>query len=64
MSRRTAIEEAHAASPLNPDYSASDTIMGLDERRGKAIIAPAMQKYVAEALRDKAAVMKEKRKAQ
>lgn len=60
---RSVIVEAHALSPSNPDYSASEEIMGLGGRRGAASILPTLANYTARRLRDKAAIQKEKRKA-
>ena len=61
--RRTLLEEAHAVSPSNPDYSAADVIMGLGEKRGAGHVSRQMQAYTAQVLKDRAAVQKEKRKA-
>ena len=63
MRRRAVIIDAHRISPSNPDYSASEIMMGLGGRRGGAAVASALQTFTANKLRDNAAIMKEKRKA-
>jgi len=64
LRRRAVIIEAHRLAPANPDYSASEVMMGLGPRRGNAEVAESLQSYTAGVLRDRAAVSKEKRKAQ
>ena len=63
MRRRAVITDAHRMSHSNPDYSASEIMMGLGGRRGGAAVASALQTFTANKLRDNAAIMKEKRKA-
>ena len=57
------IEDAHSVSPSAPDYSAADEYMGWATHRQGAAVAPDLQRHVANAMRDKAAIMKESRKA-
>lgn len=54
------IKEAHRISPAAPDYSASEFFMGWDRESG---VQTGLSKYVAERLKDEAAVAKEARKA-
>lgn len=54
------IKEAHGISPAAPDYSASEFFMGWDRESG---VQTGLSKYVAERLKDEAAVAKEARKA-
>ena len=46
-----------------PDYSAADEYMGWAMHRQGAAVAPDLQKHVANSMRDKAAILKEARKA-
>ena len=62
--RRSVIVEAHAVSPSNPDYSAAEEMMGMGGKRGTLQVLPTLANYTAGRLRDRAAIMKEKRKAQ
>ena len=62
MRRWQLIREAHRISPNNPDYSASDVIMGWAYRKGDGV-EPGLAKFVADELRDQAAIAKESRKA-
>ena len=64
LSRRMlVIREAHKTSPGAPDYSAADITMGWRFRRGAQGVVPEMSAYVAQELKNEAAVMKEARKA-
>ena len=63
MRRRAVIIDAHRVSPSNPDYSASEIMMGLGGRRGGASVASSLQAFTANRLRDNDAILKEKRKA-
>ncbi|CAE8710731.1 unnamed protein product [Polarella glacialis] len=56
-------EEAIAEDPTNPSYDGSAHWMGSSDRRGGALIAPALKAFVATELTREAAIMKEKRKA-
>eukprot|EP00972_Heterocapsa_arctica_P043559 6430830-Heterocapsa_arctica.AAC.2 len=56
---RAAIIDAHRVSPSNPDYSASEIMMGLGGRRGGAAVAPSLQSFTANRLWDNAQIMKE-----
>ncbi len=62
--RAQLIEQAHVASPSNPDYTNSDFFMGWGAQRGGALVAPQLYKHVATKAKEKAAVMKETRKHQ
>ena len=57
------IEDAHSVSPSSPDYSAADEYMGCATHRQGAAVAPDLQEHVAISMRDKAAILKEARKA-
>ena len=61
--RKSVLEEAHASSPSNPGYSAADIMMGWAETRGTGSTPDALMSYTANRLKDKAAILKEKRKA-
>ncbi|CAK0827108.1 unnamed protein product [Prorocentrum cordatum] len=61
--RKSVLEEAHASSPSNPDYSAADIMMGWAETRGTGSTPESLMSYTANRLKDKAAILKEKRKA-
>ena len=64
LSRRIQLlEQAHLENPSAPDYSAPSPYVGVVERRGGALICPALIAHVAERLKDESAVAKEKRKA-
>eukprot|EP00959_Pyramimonas_sp_CCMP1952_P113974 2383332-Pyramimonas_sp.AAC.1 len=64
MSRRLAlIKEAHRVSPSQPDYTATNQLMGWSRRAGGAAISPGLSAHVADQLRQEAAIMKEARKA-
>lgn len=54
------IKEAHRISPAAPDYSSSDFFMGWEVEAGAN---QSLSKYVAERLKDQAAIAKETRKA-
>ena len=56
-------ESAITESPENPSYEGARHFMGIGERRGGALIAPALSQYVAAELGKEAAILKEKRKA-
>ena len=62
MRRWQVIREAHRISPGAPDYSAADIVMGWSYRRGDGMHQP-LARYVAEELKDQAAIAKEARKA-
>ncbi|CAK0810777.1 unnamed protein product, partial [Prorocentrum cordatum] len=61
--RKSVLEEAHASSPSNPDYGAADIMMGWAETRGTGSTPESLMSYTANRLKDKAAILKEKRKA-
>jgi hypothetical protein len=64
VSRRMQLtEQAHLESPSAPSYDAAEHYLGVPERRGGALLAPALHRHVAARLRDETAVLKEKRKA-
>ncbi|CAE8622891.1 unnamed protein product [Polarella glacialis] len=56
-------EEAIAEDPTNPSYDGSAHWMGSSDRRGGALVAPALKAFVATELSREAAIMKEERKA-
>ena len=57
------IEAAHVGNPNAPDYEGTSHYMGSAEKRGGALIAPALSVHVAGKFRDEAAANKEIRKA-
>jgi hypothetical protein len=57
------IEEAHATTPTQPSYEASEHWLGLGRRKGGVLISPMLSKHVAEKVRDETSVLKERRKA-
>ena len=61
--RMQVIREAHRISPSNPDYSASDHMMGWRYKKGGQILDSALAAHVASELRSEAAILKEARKA-
>ncbi len=63
MRRRALIREAHRISPSAPDYSAAHHFMGWTRRRDAGATHAPLTKFVAEQLRDEAAISKEGRKA-
>ena len=63
MRRRAVIIDAHCVSPSNPDYSASEIMVGLGGRLGGASVASSLQAFSANRLRDNAGIPKERRKA-
>ena len=62
MRRWQVIREAHGISPGSPDYSSADIVMRWTCRRGDGMHQP-LAKFVAEELKDQAAIAKESRKA-
>ena len=58
-----ASEEAVAESPTDPSYEGAMHFLGVSDRRGGALVAPALKKHVADELGREAAILKEKRKA-
>eukprot|EP00973_Karenia_brevis_P074180 10308617-Karenia_brevis.AAC.1 len=56
-------ESAIAESPDNPSYEGAQHFLGVQERRGGALIAPQLTAHVATELSREAAILKEKRKA-
>jgi hypothetical protein len=64
LSRRLQLmEEAVLNSPDNPNYEGARHFLGVQERRGKALIAPSLKAHVAAELSREAAIQEEKRKA-
>ena len=61
--RRALLREAHRVSPSSPDYTAAQHYMGWSRRRDAGAVDDALNKHVAERLRDEAAIAKETRKA-
>ena len=61
--RMQVIREAHRISPSNPDYSASDHMMGWRYKKGGQVIDAALAAHVATELQNEAAILKEARKA-
>ena len=60
--RLQVIELAHAHSGSNADYTAADDLMGWRPQRGAALVAPAALRHAASKAKEKAGVMKERRK--
>lgn len=63
VARRQLIEEAHQTSPTAPSYDFADLYLGVVERNGGALVAPALTSHIAAKLWDESAVLKEWRKA-
>ncbi len=63
MCRRALIREAHRLHPHNPDYTGVHHYMGWQRHRDAGATHPGHTKFVADALRDEAAIAKETRKA-
>jgi len=61
--RMQVIREAHRISPSAPDYSAADHFMGWKYRRSGAGVDTSLAAYVANELKNEAAIAKEARKA-
>jgi len=57
------IEHSHIDDPSSPNWEGARHFMGTGERRGGALVAPALEQFVAENLRGEAAIAKERRKA-
>ncbi len=57
------IEQAHIENPNAADYSGAEFFMGSAERKGGALVAPALALHVASEFRDEASIAKEQRKA-
>ena len=60
--RLQVIREAHRISPSSPDYSASDHFMGWKWKRSSQGVDQQLASYVAQSLKDEAAISKEARK--
>ena len=63
LRRMQLIEHGHLDDPSSPNWEGARHFMGTGERRGGAIVAPALEQFVAENLRGEAAIAKERRKA-
>ena len=63
LRRMQLIEHSHLDDPNSPNWEGARHFMGTGERRGGAIVAPALEQFVAENLRGEAAIAKERRKA-
>jgi hypothetical protein len=61
--RMQLLEQAHLENSGAPDYSSASHYMGVQKRRGGALISPLLNSHVAGKLKDESAVSKEKRKA-
>ena len=57
------MEEAVAENPASPSFEGASHYMGTGERKGGALVAPALRSHVASELGKEAAILKEKRKA-
>ncbi len=63
MCRRVQLlERSHLQNPLAPDYSGAAHLLGVQGRRGGALVSPLLNSYVATKLRKEGAVSKERRK--
>jgi len=60
--RMMVIEAAHEVSASNPDYSLADDYMGMGPGRGAALVAPGLRKHVSSKAKERADLMKERRK--
>ena len=60
LRRRQVIREAHRLSASSPDYSMADIMMGWERKSG---VAMTLRRYVADEMKDQAAILKESRKA-
>ena len=56
-------ESAVSECPEAPSYEGAHHFLGIQDRRGGALVAPQLQAYVAGELSREAAIMKEKRKS-
>jgi hypothetical protein len=63
LRRMQLMEESVAENPANPSFEGAEFFMGTGERRGGALVAPALRAHVAAELSREAAILKEKRKA-
>ena len=63
MRRLQLLEEAVAENPEQPSYEGSKHYMGVEERKGGALMAPTLRAHVAAELQRETAILKEKRKA-
>ena len=61
--RKQLIEHAHEKNAKEPDWSGGEHWMGLDERKGGAVLVPSLRAHVSSEWGKEAAIMKEKRKA-
>eukprot|EP00930_Biecheleria_cincta_P024579 TRINITY_DN17587_c0_g1_i2.p1 TRINITY_DN17587_c0_g1~~TRINITY_DN17587_c0_g1_i2.p1 ORF type:complete len:511 (-),score=60.70 TRINITY_DN17587_c0_g1_i2:814-2346(-) len=57
------LEEAVVDSPEDPSMENAEHFMGFSERRGGALISPALKKHAGETIGKEAAILKERRKA-
>ena len=62
--RAQVIEEAHAVSPTNPDYSHAEDMMGWGVQRGGALVAPSLTRRAAQRASERSSILKENRKLQ
>ena len=60
--RMQLIEHSHVEDPTNPCWDGARHFMGVGERRGGALVSPALEAFVAEHMRGEAAIAKERRK--
>jgi hypothetical protein len=61
--RRQLIQDVYATDPKNPRWDGWEHYLGIEERRGGAVIAPSLRAHVASEIGKEAAVLKERRKA-
>jgi hypothetical protein len=62
--RRIMLQESSVSeNPTEPSFEGARHFMGFGERKGGALVAPALQSHVASELGKEAAILKEKRKA-
>ena len=60
--RMQLLEDAVASDADNPNFENSDVFMGFGEKKGGALISPALRSHVSMYLGKEAAIMKEQRK--
>ena len=57
------MEEAVSESPSDPSFEGAEHFLGIQEKRGGALVAPSLRAHVAGELGREAAILREKRKA-
>ena len=63
LRRMQLMEEAVSESPSDPSFEGAEHFLGIQEKRGGALVAPSLRAHVAGELGREAAILREKRKA-